>query len=265
MIKNLSIIFLFLCLLQSASAQTTRDPNAPTESETTEKGKKGGHKILLIPFELKMYLSEIDKKVGESNKMNFNQVRNTFRKGLDKKLGVSLASHYSTYSMLSDSAASDKDLSLIHQSISYSYTPVPGQEKKEEKKKLKTEKGHLNIESGSEKRFMSTVINNPKLLSYLDKKYHVDVFLFINELDIKNDPDSYDAVTDTYQREIAVHYTAFDNTGKQLCSNIASIRFSSLENDPKKIINAYFSVLARTIQVQLVNALTVPNPINLKK
>jgi len=98
---------------------------------------------------------------------------------------------------------------------------------------------------------MNTKISEPKLLNYLTTKYKTDYFVFINQLDIKNNMDSYDLVTDTYQREITVHYSILDKTGKNLSAGVATSTFSSKENEPKKIVADSFSPIASYIAENL--------------
>jgi hypothetical protein len=250
----------FLILSTFASiAQNTRNPDAPAPAQPKEKNdKKGGHKVVIIPFEPKMYLSEVDKKIGESTKMNFNQVRSLFRNGLDKKINEAIARQYSVFSLLADSAKTAKEITQLYSAISYSYMPIPGQTVKENGKKSPVKNGHLETEGSGVRKFMNTQLSNNQVLTSLSKKYNADVFLFINELDIKNDPDSYDAVKDVYEREVCVHYTAFDINGKQLCGSMATIRFPSSINDPSKIIATQFALIAKNIALDLSKSLAPP-------
>jgi hypothetical protein len=80
--------------------------------------------------------------------------------------------------------------------------------------------------------------------------------VFVNELDIKNNPESYDVTTDTYKRDVAVHYTILDKDGKYLSYGIATASFSSALNDPQRIAKTYFSPIATTIANKLVASLT---------
>ena len=240
-------------------AQNTRSVDTPAATQLKEKSeKKGGHKVVIVPFEPKMYLSEIDKKIGESTKMNFTQVRALFRNGLDKKISEAISRHYSTFSLLADSARTAKEIIQLYSAISYSYMPIPGQTNKESAKKRPVKNGRLETEESSVRKFMNAKLSNAQVLSSLGKKYNADVFLFINELDIKNDPDSYDAVKDIYMREISVHYTIFDLNGMQLGANMATVRFPSNINDPSLIIATQFALIAKNINAELNKSLVVP-------
>ena len=178
----------------------------------------------------------------------------------------------SSYSLLNDSTANAKDMTRIYQSIGYSYDPIPPEnasradlnKPKAPESKPKIVNGQLAVESGTGNKFMNTKVK-PELLAYLHKKYNSTIFVFINELDIKNDPESYDANTDSYQREITVHYSIMDVTGNFISYGISKAGFSSKVNDPDKIIKNDFSAASKIICDKLVKTLTPPETLKEEK
>ena len=223
-------------------------------------GKGENYKVLLIPFKPIMYMSEVDKKIGTQQKMTFEQIRSTFRWGLDSKLLSQMRISNSTYSLLSDSVKTRKDLEMIYKAISYSYdkiTPDGSVAKSSApvKNGPKVKDGHLAVEMSDEAKFMNTRIDNPKLLPYLHEKYKTDYFVFINELDIRNNMESYDITTDTYQRTVTVHYTVFDKAGKKLSAGVSTSSFSSNVNDTKTIINTAFTAVAKSLNERIAKAI----------
>jgi len=98
-----------------------------------------------------------------------------------------------------------------------------------------------------DKKFMNTKLSDIEMLSYLSKKYKSDYFVFVNELDIKSDSESYDISTDSYQREVIVHYSILDKTGKTIIAGISASSISSKINEPKKIVSLAFSPIATHI------------------
>jgi hypothetical protein len=259
----MKLLLSILCLLASAIAtdasaqETTREQGGGSTSKTV---KEENYRVLLIPFKPTMYMSEVDKKIGTQQKMTFDQVRDAFRWGLDSKLLSQMRAANSTYSLLSDSAKNRKDLEMIYKAISYSYDKVTpdgsiAKTSPPAKDQPRIKDGHLVVEMSDEAKFMNTKIDNPKLLPYLHEKYKTDYFVFINELDIRNNMDSYDIATDTYQRVVTVHYTIFDKTGKKLNAGIATSAFSSNVNDTKTIINTAFASIARSLNERVVKAI----------
>ena len=248
------ILFVFLLLSFCIRAQESTRNTASDE-------KNVGLKILLIPFEPNLYMDEcgINAKINQQTKWSFNQIRENFRHQLDNHIKLKLQSTGTVISFYSDSLKMAKDLDYIYKSTNVSYDLVekPTDATAVAEKKRDVKNGQIIVEMNTDKKFMNTKINNPELLSYLMKKYKTDYFIFINELDIKSDMNSYDIATDSYQRELAVHYSILDKSGKTISAGIANSSFSSKENNPKKIASHGFSLVATTIAAKLE---TIVNP-----
>lgn len=236
--KNILLLFLNCFVLFLHAQEGTR--SAKNNSDDAVR------KIMIIPFEPKLYMSDIDIKINKQTKWKFEQIRENFRKQLNAQLKLKLQSIAPVVSFYSDSVKRAKDLSYIYKSTNLSYDLISdtnqGQVPLVLEKGIKN--GQLAVEVNTDKKFMNTKIAEPKLLDYLITKYKTDYFVFINQLDIKNDPDSYDLATDIYQREITVHYTIIGKAGKNISAGIATSRFSSKENEPKKIVSDNFSQIA---------------------
>lgn len=217
-------------------------------------------KVMIVPFEPKLYMSEIDKKVNEQTKWNFNQIRENFRHQLDEQLRLKLKNYTSTVSFYSDSTKMAKDLQFLYNSTRLSFDPIdkPTSGKGTTTKTNGIKDGQLSVEMSNEKKFSNVLMSNNEALPYLSKKYKTDYFLFINQLDIKNDKDSYNVTTDTYLRKVDVHYTILDATGKLITAGIASSSFSSKENNPKKIVAQSFSPIATYIVTKFAGVIKPP-------
>ncbi len=206
-------------------------------------------KIMLIPFEPNLYMSEIDQKINQQTKWKFEQIRENFRRQLDVQLKMKLNHIAPVVSFYSDSAKMAEDLEFIYKSSTLSYDPVDNtnNQKNPPVKRKGISNGQLTVEINNDKKFMNKKLNEAELISYLNKKYKTDYYVFINELDIKNDINSYDIATDSYQREVAVHYSIIDKSSKNIASGIATAKFTSKENTPKKIVTLSFSPIATFI------------------
>jgi|ERR1019366_580511 hypothetical protein len=206
-------------------------------------------KIMLIPFEPLLYMSEIDQKINQQTKWNFEQIRENFRHQLDFQLKMKLNHIAPVVSFYSDSAKMAKDLEFIYKTSSLSYDLVdkPNASTTSPVKQKGIKNGQLVVEMDNDKKFMNTKVNGTELLNYLNKKYKTDYYVFINELDIKSDINSYDIATDSYQREITVHYSIIDKSSKTIAAGIATSKFTSKENNPKKIVALSFAPIATSI------------------
>ncbi len=257
MISLAKYFFLFIVFTTSAisfAQEGTRNAEAT--------GKTSSGKICLVPFEPKLYMSEIDQKINQQTKWDWETIRENFRHELDAQLKLKLQSTFSVLSFYADSAKMSKDLDYAYNSTSLSYDPVnkPTDAKAANTSKSGISNGQIVVEQSSDKKFMNTKLTNVEVLSYLNKKYASEYFVFINQLDIKNDMNSYDMSTDTYQREIVVHYSILDITGKTINAGVATSRFSSKENNPKKIVAQCFSPIATYIAAKFT-AIANPKPV----
>ena len=256
-IKQSFLSFILLCVFLNTQAQ-----DGTRYTKKTDASPVG--KVMTIPFEPKLYLSEIDKKVNEQTHWDFNQIREYFRHQLDAQLQAKLKNQTAVISFYSDSVKMSKDLKYIYSSTRLSFDPLEktGSSTTGTSKDNGIKDGQLAVEMSSEKKFTNLRINDLQALTYLHDKYKAEYFIFINQLDIKNDADSYNISTDTYLRRVNVHYTILDKNGKLITAGIAPSSFSSKENNPKKIVAQSFSPAATYIATKLI---TILKPLPQKK
>lgn len=220
---------------------------------------------MIVPFEPKLYMSEIDQKINQQTNWNFEQIRENFRHQLDTQLKIKLGKLAPVISFYSDSAKMSRDLAFIYRSSTLSYDLIDNTSVSTTpaKKQKGIKNGQLVVEMNNDKKFMNKKLNDAELITYLNKKYKADYFLFINELDIKTDVNSYDIATDSYQREVIVHYSIIDKFSKTIMAGIATSTFTSKENNPKKIIALSFSPIATFIAGKF-SVILLPKPIKNK-
>ncbi|HEX8515208.1 MAG TPA: hypothetical protein VF868_03340 [Bacteroidia bacterium] len=211
-------------------------------------------KIMLVPYEPQMYMGDIGEKIYIESKWNFKQLAEYFRHQLDNQLKLKLQSIESPIvSFYIDSAKTSKDLEYIYKSTTIGFDIVgkPSAPTALNKKEQTIKNGQLVVEASSDKKFTTAKLSNNELLPFLTKKYKSEYFVFVNELDIKTVPDSYDIASDTYQREVTVHYTIVDQFSKLVSAGAASSRFSSKINEPKRIVSITFPPIASLIASKL--------------
>jgi hypothetical protein len=109
----LSFACIFSCALLVAQ-ENTRTTDTRSDRLTG--------KILLVPYESKMYMSEIDAKVNQQTKWQFNQINEFFRHQLDSQLKLKLQSVASpVVTFYVDSVKTSKDLDYIYKSTAISF------------------------------------------------------------------------------------------------------------------------------------------------
>lgn len=233
-----------LAILLSITVYAQDQTRTTGTSSSTVSGK-----IMIVPFEPKLYMSEIDKKINEQTKWNFNQIRENFRHQLDIQLQQKFKLYSSVVSFYKDSAKMAKDLIYLYGCMTYSYDPVdkPSTNATKPATTKGIKNGQVEVEMNDDKKFFNVIVRDPDALPYFTKKYSADYFVFINQLDIKIDANSYNISTNTYQRKVDIHYTILDKNNTLIAAGIASSHFPSKENNPKKIVELSFSPAAKFI------------------
>lgn len=206
--------------------------------------------ILIVPYRPMMHLSDADHEIAYYSGKNPAEIRKELRKGLINHLNRRLITEYRVNIPEQDFVQkAEDDIELLYHSMSYSQDTVyslkgkAGKDSLQLKKKLFTNKEHTvkSIDS----TYINVSFHDQMLLPDLAKRYDADVFIFLNELDIKtNFKDCLDLALKIYQREIKVHYTVFDRNGKQLYGDVAVAKFPSNSNDIDEIMNSNFPVLS---------------------
>ena len=113
-----SVIFLiFNFLIFNCFSQTTINKKDKVERETSTT-----HKVMLIPFEPRLYLSEIDYNINAETKLTAKQIKHTFRDGLNDQLYKAFKiEKYAVVDLMEDTTKYKKDIEGIYQYLSFDY------------------------------------------------------------------------------------------------------------------------------------------------
>jgi hypothetical protein len=272
--KKIVVCIIALTNILSVAAQNSTTGNSEVGSGIIHKST-----VLVIPFETKMYLSDIDRDLGAANDLNFQEIKAKFRAALDREIFLALKPYYNPLSFYTITTQESRaELGYIYNSIGYKYEVVPEEEvvKKENaalkllgkfKKKEKKEEyiqagmhnGQIVSQVDNREKYMKTTLSNEKLLPNLNEKYKASYYIFINQLDVKRAADlRYVANEEQYKREIKVHYTMFDHAGKEVSSGAIKSRFPSNQNDIDRIIKIQFPLIAQRIVQHLLGPDFIP-------
>jgi hypothetical protein len=265
--KNLKSHILNLKLIVCLGLLIVSSPSFSQQKKDTAKSTKiVKHKILLVPVKTTMIMSEIGKAVNASTHLTYAKIMEAFRSRLDLAIYTAFKQNYTTISFLQDKKKADTTLGYIYSSIGYKYDLLPGQDSSGENhaefdpKLQKTnfiKKGQLQVPIDYSKRFMNVSFANPHLLSYLNKKEGADIFIFINELDIKNvaNTPTEDLTASNFRREVMVQYSIVNSQKQYIAKGILTTYFPSNVNDPKVIGEKYFAVIAQAMLKEFVSGL----------
>ncbi len=274
------ITFTFLISLINSVFSQEIEVN-PFEIYTQDKN----HKVLIVPFESKMYVSSLDAEIANKTGMDYYEIRQKLRVGISNQILLAINKKIPAVSMIHHDDSLISDIDYVYNSIGYKYTLVPKEEEENEapenltaqvKSKItslinksthssspkekkeyeggKIYNGEVYTSNHYAERFMNTSIHNANLLEVLNQKYRSDLYIFINELNIGK-PISSLQNTGQYFRRIKVHYTVFNQKGKEMEAGASSIQMPHYVNDIDKVIRNYFSTLA----IDLCSFMPEPN------
>jgi len=291
MYKLITIVCLFLFSgLNAQENAFQKKGNVKSDQEVYAEGQPEYSRVLIIPFEPKMYISSADKEIAKRTNLTHQEIRENMRYGISSQMRHAVGKGMKSVSLMHiDTGDVGRDLGYIYNSIGYKYKPLPtedvarNKQNEEDVKPINKLKGSFNklvkhdkpapketdggtrIKNGQiqstvsyGEKFMNTSIHNPNLLNVLSAKYNVDVFLFINELNIEAAaPASRTGLSSlSYKRRVKVHYTIFDKDGKELHGGAAIVYMPATTNDMNKIINNYFPILAQNMSDSIPGAQT---------
>ncbi len=240
MSKKKFFFFLFLFVASVVTAQTVSPAQNTSAADTVYK------KILLVPYNPIMHLSDADIDIMEYMQQTENVIRAAFRKGLLQGIAAKLSGVCETFPMRGDIAKeTQKDLDMIYGSINYNMDtvfPVAHPVKDSLQKKSLFSKNHApKVKEIHDLKYMNITFSHPELLKMLSAKYENDLFVFLNQFEIKtNYSDCLDLALKIYRRQLKVHYSVFDATGKQLYGDVAVVDFPSNTNDISEIMRGTF-------------------------
>jgi hypothetical protein len=217
-------------------------------------------KILIIPYEPKMHISDADQDIAKHSNRSLQQMRAMFRQGMAHQMNATFVTLHPTYSILEDlRPEAQQELANIYRSIDYSYDTVfsalqPQQDpltnknltRKEQKKQLEAKTASGDI------KFMNVKILNPRLLSELNQKYEADLFVFVSQVEIiTNHKDCAGAGLDLFDRDVKVHYAVFDKNGTELYGDIAKFNTANSTNEVTAIMSQNFPPISQAILASL--------------
>ena len=217
---------------------------------------------MIIPFEPKLYMSEIDHKINSETKLSQKEIKEAYRKGINAELARALKQKYEVLDLLKDTAKYKKDIQNIYRNITFNFEKIPDQNNykapiEEKGKKNETIKnGQILVETNTDARFMNTKVISPKLIPELYAKYKTDLFVFINQLDVFSGEVTASGIGNTADRKLTLHYTVFTVDAKEINSGICSIKFPVDVNTPAKITSGYVSKIATEITRRIALALS---------
>jgi hypothetical protein len=248
--------FSLLIILSPFFSSAQNSAAVPANSSDTIPAKK----ILIIPYDPKMHLSDADRDMAEYSEKNQEQIRSMFRMGFMHRLHATVATVHPTYSLLEDLRPETmRELERIYASVDYSFDTVysfyhprydslksKAENKKAQKIELERKKASGDL------RYINVHLKRPMLIAELNQNFGADLIVFVTQVEIKTDRTNCAGIDDNnYTRDLKVNYSVFDKNGKQLDGDIAIIHYPSNSNDIGSMMSQNFPSLATIISASL--------------
>lgn len=268
MVKNIFFSLFFLFKFFNYFAQSIPEYD---QFEVYKQDKN--NKILIIPFENKMYSSAIDNEIAEYNRINYSSIKEEMKKGISEQILLSISNKTPAISLEHHKDSNSQIMNYIYNSIGLKYEKVKSKDTvevatkktdliKERLNKFvhqtnqlneKAEYDRGNINNGeihtfnyNEERFMNVIIQNPNLLEELNNKYRTNYYIFVNEFHIGR---ALAIPGNVYlkKRQISTHYTVFNQRGKEVDAGVIKVQMPEDVYSIKKIERDYISIIAREL------------------
>ena len=245
------LLFLFLPFLTKAQTE-------PVETDTTETVK-----ILIIPFEEKLFYCDIMRDLTSVNQLSQQQIYDRLRNEIQLSLKAALKDSMETATFLSTDSISEAELVNIYAVLGYEFLPVPVEVKEESGKKKKSSTpakpkqevgirgGQVVAEREATERYMSAQLKSHDILQQFHSRYGINRFLFVNQMDLKMDLSDPEMAFIDPKRVVAIHFTIMDKEGKQISGGLASEQFSGTESNINHIIGSTFYKLSTKVMSSL--------------
>lgn len=262
--------------IASFSQDYTFDPDKKTKTdrEVYNEGKAKYSKVLLIPYRPVMHLPDPagDVELVKHSNKDYKEIRKKLRWSLDFSLAEKIKTNYKIMPLLrNQTEGGQRDLDRIYGSVGYQYEkrvikedetrkPILNPKQLFAKRDASKEKTQTGIVEGQivmeeknhEKEYMNVTIKDETLIPYLSNKYGTDLFVFINQFEIKKAfASGSDVPYSNYGREVKVHYTILDKDGNQIWGDVIVAHIPPKTDDIEDIIKIAFKPIAEQLSTNI--------------
>ncbi len=261
------LFLLFPIVLQAQTELFGDEKVTKTDQEVYTEGTEEEAKILIIPFEEKLFYCDIMRDLTKVNQLTQQQIYDKLRNEIQLSLKAALKDSMETATFLNTDSITDQDLINIYAVLGYKFVPVPAKEEVNEKGKVKKEKkkpepkkevgirdGQVVAERQVVERYMSAQLKSHEVLNQFYTNYGINRFLFINQMDVKMDLTDPEAAFIDPKRLVAIHYTIMDKDGKEISGGLASAQFPGTESRLNYVIGGNFYKLSAEVLGSLIKA-----------
>lgn len=220
-------------------------------------------KVLVIPFNPELYLSDAEQDIMKHSRRTPEEYRQYFRNSLDLKIASELETEIGCVSLMQDtSLQAREDILRFYSICGYEYREPSGVKKPKDaaRKNVKSSPDVFNqhaapkyISSHGEIKYMNASVADTAWLKNFATRYNADLILSVNQFEIKTNYNScLDIANKIYRRELMVHYSLLEPSGKLIQGNLAVAYFPSNSNRESDIASGTFPEIALFLKKQIL-------------
>lgn len=224
---------------------------------------------LVVPYKPNEHFSDADQDISSGSEITASRLREIIRERLASSIAQKLSGFDSTLYFGNQTADTNDDLRKIYNSVGFRFV-YSGSGKKnadaDDRSRVsfknlfrKKTSGKVSYVDGGRvlpneetTRYYEAYITNPNLAPYLVQTYQYDRLVLLSMFEIKTRADlCLDKAAGIYQRELALHYTIFDQAGKSIGGDVVRILYPSNSNDLDDILNHTLPAISQHIALEV--------------
>ena len=238
-----TVISLFLLMVVSATIAQPPPPKGPnTASDSTAVHSTERMNILILPFDDKMFFTDLYRELTEDGSYTQEIIRNRFRQAAMKSLRSAISDSLEVDTLIRPESIDEKELAELASLFNYKFLPIERYDKKGRKiKAAKNPKkgiamGQVVSERDTATRYMAAIMRDTLTFQAFCDSNHVDRLLVISELDYKYDLSDPNMGFIQPKKLMQIHYTFFNSRGKKMTGGLANRNCEHARSNLERII-----------------------------
>lgn len=229
-------------------------------------------RVLIVPFDPKIYYNDATEITAKESGSTHDEIMQFYRREFNRMLNVALMDSCIIVNLMTDDTRQARqDISDLYSGIGYEMKlkmqnkpEDPDDEPKEgffhkiskknkknqiqEREKTRMHQGEIiSNRQSNENHYVHIYFTNKEVLSEISRRRGVDLFLFINQFEIKGVYGTYMSGDPDLKRNFRVHFSMYDSMGNLTHGSYGVTEIPFYLADKQKIVDRYFPEVIRQI------------------
>lgn len=231
-------------------------------------------RVMIVPFDPRIYYNDATVMMAQKTGETGHEIMQFFRYEFNRMLNVSLMDSCIVIDLLTDDTRqATRDISDLYTGIGYVMRPAmqnkpegthdnrrrgflrrsstkndPAQTNDSHTPQTRLERGQIISERQSkENKFVHIYFTNPDYLREIARRRGIDIFLFINQFEIKGVYETYMSGNPDSKRNFRVHFSMYNGNGEFLHGSYGKTEIPFYLDDKQEVVNRYFPEVIRQI------------------